>query len=1067
MNILLKYHLSYIFFFVHLIIINIKCKEINNNLVNDEKDSINNLEEPSPFHILKKKNSNNIENHSNKINNIFKNNYSYSYSYSLLDNSLYDNKYESDFFPQKKNNKINEEKYKGTHGTNFAIINEHMNEIHNDMLGQNEILSNELDTTKDIIKEEHVKNKKIKNHSFYMNKENEKKKFLDNTFPENKENNKNKRNSKFIEENDLNSSGENYFENDKFIEIEYPIKNKDIDEYEEGINRNHKEEDNKNRTYHSNGEDSIKSLNFIKYMNMDKEKKGKKKSYNRKKKENYNNDNYNINDSDLINVLKQGDYSPDCDTCNKNINGHMNKGRGIRRRMYDRNYYKDFNLRDALPINKTHYSMLLKSDDDTIIKEKNENDVDDIITKEKRKENLKEVYNDKKNNYLSLKYLGLGYDIIMGNPEGDPTLNVDPGFRGPVLQINLKEISLNSYDNHKNDDNHMNDDIHKNDDNHMNSDNHKNDEYHENDEDHNDDNYDNHADGDKRSKERKSKIQTTNESMKPWVIPEHSCSQSKNVEEIRNLEQYKLELLSDVKVSTPSSFPYSFSASAEFKNALKKLKVQNNVIFLMKIYCLRYYTGIPITTTSYKFSENFKNALSKLPKYFDGLREDSKCSYEYYINKLNSPECEENVNKWMLFFKLHGTHVAYEIYLGGKIIIKININKEEYNKMKENNINVKTFFNIYFHKMGLSSAFQKEAQKILNKFRISKHIAILGGNPGLNVNNTSFFEKWVHSINTNSMPIRTKLLPFSFFMDDNDMIQAYKDALIFYGLTYGLQLFGQEKYNHNIISVGEYLEKCTQKLYAGPPPGLLTCPIGTTILMGFSINLNFYKNKYLSSTNGITLCEPMKESCSGNGFEKNYSDIRIFALCTNKPFDFITQVVQQGEAPKISASCPGELVILFGFALMKGIGSSSANKIDIYPCRTGQNSCEAVLQNHKFKQSMIYLACVDKTTNGLEYLQTYSKTKNLGDVISDKYKSDGYLNFSCPQNNTLVFGFSLEFHTNFQATRNNFLNCSKYTNICEISGIGINTHLSFFRSDKHSLAIIALCRSHGANNLVE
>lgn len=41
--------------------------------------------------------------------------------------------------------------------------------------------------------------------------------------------------------------------------------------------------------------------------------------------------------------------------------------------------------------------------------------------------------------------------------------------------------------------------------------------------------------------------------------------------------------------------------------------------------------------------------------------------------------------------------------------------------------------------MGLSSAFQKEAQKILNKFRISKHIAILGGNPGLNVNNTSFF----------------------------------------------------------------------------------------------------------------------------------------------------------------------------------------------------------------------------------------------------------------------------------------------------------------------------------------
>ncbi|SPJ11373.1 perforin-like protein 2 [Plasmodium sp. DRC-Itaito] len=1030
MKILLKFHLSYLFFFVHFIVINIKCKEINNNLVKDEKDGIHNLEEHNPFDILKKKNSNNIENHSSKINNIFKKHY----SYSLLDNSLYNNKYESDLFSQKKNDKIiNEEKYKGENRTSFAIINKHMNEIHNDMMGQVEIPPNELDTKKDIIKEEYSQNKKFNNHSFYMNKGNEKKNFVHNSFPENKENNKNKMNSKFIEEKDLlNSSGKNYFENDKFIKIKYPIKNKDIDKYKEGINLNNKEKDNENITYNKKGEDTIKSLNFIKYMNMDKEKK--KSSKRRKNANNYNYD-YNINDSDLINVLKKGNYNPDCDTCNKNINDNINKEREIRRRTNDKDYYKDFSLRDALPINKTHYSMLLKNDDNIIIKEKNANNVDNIITKGKKEENLKEVYNDKKNNnYLSLKYLGLGYDIIMGNPEGDPTLNVDPGFRGPVLQINLKEISLNNYENNKSDENH------------------------------NDDNY--HDDDDKSSKENDiSYVHKNNDSMKPWVIPEHSCSQSKNVEEIRNLEQYKLELLSDVKVSTPSSFPYSFSASAEFKNALKKLKVQNNVIFLMKIYCLRYYTGIPITTTSYKFSDNFKNELSKLPKHFDGLKEDSKCSYEYYINKLNSQECEENVNKWMLFFKLHGTHVAYEIYLGGKIIIKININKEEYNKMKENNINVKTFFNIYFHKMGLSSAFQKEAEKMLNKFRISKHIAILGGNPGLNVNNTSFFEKWVHSINNNSMPIRTKLLPFSFFMDDNDMIQAYKDALIFYGLTYGLQLFDQEKYNHNIISVGEYLEKCTQKLYAGPPPGLLTCPIGTTLLMGFSINLDFYKNKYLSSTNGITLCEPMKESCSGNGFEKNYSDIRIFALCTNKPFDFITQVIQQGEAPKISATCPGELVILFGFALMKGIGSSSANKIDIYPCRTGQNSCEAVLQNKKFKQSMIYLACVDKTTNGLEYLQTYSKTQNLGDVISDKYKSDGYLNFSCPENNTLVFGFSLEFHTNFQATRNNFLSCSKYTNICEISGIGINTHLSFFRSDKHSLAIIALCRSHATNNM--
>ncbi|KNC37118.1 hypothetical protein PFLG_01137 [Plasmodium falciparum RAJ116] len=165
----------------------------------------------------------------------------------------------------------------------------------------------------------------------------------------------------------------------------------------------------------------------------------------------------------------------------------------------------------------------------------------------------------------------------------------------------------------------------------------------------------------------------------------------------------------------------------------------------------------------------------------------------------------------------------------------------------------------------------------------------------------------------------------------------------------------------------------------------------------------------------------MKESCSGNELEKNYSDILL-----------------QGEAPKISASCPRELEI------------ESSQQINRYISMWYRTKILGRLYNKliKFKTKYDISTSVDKTTNGLEYLQTYNK-----------YKSDGYLNFSGPQNNTLVFGFSLEIHTNFQATRNNFLNCSKYKNICEISGIGINTHLSFFRSDKHSLAIIALCRS--------
>ncbi|CRH02596.1 perforin-like protein 2, putative [Plasmodium relictum] len=781
----------------------------------------------------------------------------------------------------------------------------------------------------------------------------------------------------------------NFFEKEKYVKLEYPLNKKTKKKRNRYANMYINQINNKKDKKPAFNNNNINSIKFI------------DNEYNNAK-ENRDNENNLIDDSDLLGILKDG-YKPDeVSNTQKKDEDHKRK-----KKMKKENY-EDFDLRDAIIDDIDNKGK--KSSGNIKINEHDNN-------KKKTDMNDDMYSNEKLNNseaHLSLKYLGLGYDIIMGNPEGDPTLNIDPGFRGPVLQINLEEISLNNNNNNNGINNIKNG-------------NHKN-----------------------------------NKRSTPWVIPEHSCSQSKNVEEIRNLEQYKLELSSDVKISTAPIFPYSFSASVEFKNALKKLKVQNNVIFMMKIYCLRYYTGIPITTL-WKFTDHFKRALNNLPRTFDGLKEGSLCTYEDYINKLNTPECEENVNKWIIFFKLHGTHVAHEIYLGGKIILKMNIDKNEYNKMKENNLSMKPFFNFYFHKMGLSASFSKQTKSILTKFQISKNISILGGNPGLDVENSSFFERWVNSIGKNSMPIRTKLLPFSFFMKDPNMIQAYKDALTFYGLSYGVRIIDQEKYNNAVLSIGEYLGNCKQVLYAGPSPGLLTCPIGGSIVMGFSLNLDFYKNKKLSSTIGITTCDQMKESCSGNGFENNYSDTRIWALCSNHPLEFIKQVVQQGESPKVTATCPKGLVILFGFALMKGMGSSSANNVDIYPCRTGQISCSAVLQKSKFKQSMVYIACVDRTTSGLKYIQTFSKIKNMGSVVPSKFKADGFLKFSCPKNNSLVFGFSLEFHTNFPITRNNFLHCSKFNNGCEIGGIGINTRLPFFRSDEHSLATIAVCRSHEEN----
>ena len=32
-------------------------------------------------------------------------------------------------------------------------------------------------------------------------------------------------------------------------------------------------------------------------------------------------------------------------------------------------------------------------------------------------------------------YLGLGYDMVFGNPQGDPILQIDPGFKVPAAKV--------------------------------------------------------------------------------------------------------------------------------------------------------------------------------------------------------------------------------------------------------------------------------------------------------------------------------------------------------------------------------------------------------------------------------------------------------------------------------------------------------------------------------------------------------------------------------------------------------------------------------------------------------
>lgn len=50
--------------------------------------------------------------------------------------------------------------------------------------------------------------------------------------------------------------------------------------------------------------------------------------------------------------------------------------------------------------------------------------------------------------YRGIDYLGLGYDMIFGNPHGDPILQIDPGFRAPAAKLEWDEEYLTRDDSY-------------------------------------------------------------------------------------------------------------------------------------------------------------------------------------------------------------------------------------------------------------------------------------------------------------------------------------------------------------------------------------------------------------------------------------------------------------------------------------------------------------------------------------------------------------------------------------------------------------------------------------------
>lgn len=137
----------------------------------------------------------------------------------------------------------------------------------------------------------------------------------------------------------------------------------------------------------------------------------------------------------------------------------------------------------------------------------------------------------------SADYLGIGYDVVKGNPLGDPNLMGDPGLRSPIIRFYFSQ-----------DEEGVTSDL--------------------------------------------TALQPRGAYSRPFV----ACKQSEDLSEVATISDYVKELEADASLVGGDVVGLnSFSASAAYKELAKKAVKRNTRTFFLKTYCLRYEAGLAQT----------------------------------------------------------------------------------------------------------------------------------------------------------------------------------------------------------------------------------------------------------------------------------------------------------------------------------------------------------------------------------------------------------------------------------------------------------------------------------------
>ncbi|SBT31124.1 sporozoite micronemal protein essential for cell traversal, putative [Plasmodium ovale wallikeri] len=369
--------------------------------------------------------------------------------------------------------------------------------------------------------------------------------------------------------------------------------------------------------------------------------------------------------------------------------------------------------------------------------------------------NNEHVMRDGMTVFPGLYFVGIGYNLIFGNPLGEPDSLTDPGYRAQIYILNW-EISNRGIAN----------DL------------------------------------------------ATLQPLNAWIRKENACSRAESINECSSVSDYTKNLAIEASVSGSYMGLGAFSASSGYNKFLNEISKRTSKTYLVKSNCVKYTIGLP-PYVPWEKTIAYMNAVDDLPRDFTGLDKDSECTSDTYEQKKATDDCKD-VHSWMQFFQTYGTHIITEAQLGGKITKIIKVSNSSVSKMQKEGVSVKATIKAQFGfaSVGGSTGVSSDSASKNNdeSYDMSEQLVVIGGNPIKDVTKEENLYEWSKSVTKNPMPINIKLIPISSSFESEELKNSYEKALHYYTRVYGSSPHDtMQKDEKDILTVVIETSEYTQK----------------------------------------------------------------------------------------------------------------------------------------------------------------------------------------------------------------------------------------------------------------